>query len=85
MFDAKDNIAVVESSILPYSPRKNLVWRIISNEVMNLKKLTEYLKLTEKTAYHLHAGCKLPSLKVGGLGVKISEPRLSNTRNTKRK
>lgn len=36
------------------------------NEILTLKELAEYLKLTEKTAYRLAAEGKLPGFKVGG-------------------
>jgi len=36
------------------------------NEILTLKDLAEYLKLTEKTAYRLAAEGKLPGFKVGG-------------------
>lgn len=38
----------------------------MSNEILTLKELAEYLKLTEKTAYRLAAEGKLPGFKVGG-------------------
>ncbi|AXQ99181.1 helix-turn-helix domain-containing protein [Pseudoalteromonas piscicida] len=38
----------------------------MSNEILTLKELAEYLKLTEKTAYRLAAESKLPGFKVGG-------------------
>jgi len=36
------------------------------DEILTLKELAEYLKLTEKTAYRLAAEGKLPGFKVGG-------------------
>tara|TARA_Y100001937_G_scaffold89915_1_gene121612 strand:+ start:8923 stop:9099 length:177 start_codon:yes stop_codon:yes gene_type:complete len=36
------------------------------DEILTLKELAEYLKLTEKTAYRLSAEGKLPGFKVGG-------------------
>lgn len=38
----------------------------MSDEILTLKELAEYLKLTEKTAYRLAAEGKLPGFKVGG-------------------
>lgn len=38
----------------------------MSNEIMTLKEVAEYLKLAEKTAYRLAAEGKLPGFKVGG-------------------
>lgn len=38
----------------------------MSEEILTLKELAEYLKLTEKTAYRLAAEGKLPGFKVGG-------------------
>ena len=36
------------------------------DEILTIKELAEYLKLTEKTAYRLAAEGKLPGFKVGG-------------------
>lgn len=38
----------------------------MSDEILTLKELAQYLKLTEKTAYRLAAEGKLPGFKVGG-------------------
>lgn len=38
----------------------------MADEILTLKELAEYLKLTEKTAYRLAAEGKLPGFKVGG-------------------
>lgn len=38
----------------------------MSDEILTIKELAEYLKLTEKTAYRLAAEGKLPGFKVGG-------------------
>tara|TARA_R110001583_G_scaffold180849_1_gene338001 strand:+ start:2349 stop:2525 length:177 start_codon:yes stop_codon:yes gene_type:complete len=38
----------------------------MSNEILTLKEVAEYLKLVEKTAYRLAAEGKLPGFKVGG-------------------
>lgn len=38
----------------------------MTDEILTLKELAEYLKLTEKTAYRLAAEGKLPGFKVGG-------------------
>jgi len=38
----------------------------MSDEILTLKELAEYLKLAEKTAYRLAAEGKLPGFKVGG-------------------
>lgn len=38
----------------------------MSDEILTLKELAGYLKLTEKTAYRLAAEGKLPGFKVGG-------------------
>ena len=38
----------------------------MSDEILTLKELATYLKLTEKTAYRLAAEGKLPGFKVGG-------------------
>ena len=38
----------------------------MTNEILTLKEVAEYLKLAEKTAYRLAADGKLPGFKVGG-------------------
>jgi excisionase family DNA binding protein len=38
----------------------------MNEEIMTLKEVAAYLKLTEKTAYRLAAEGKLPGFKVGG-------------------
>ena len=38
----------------------------MTNEILTLKEVAEYLKLAEKTAYRLAAEGKLPGFKVGG-------------------
>ncbi|MEI4550342.1 helix-turn-helix domain-containing protein [Pseudoalteromonas spongiae] len=38
----------------------------MTDEILTLKELAIYLKLTEKTAYRLAAEGKLPGFKVGG-------------------
>lgn len=38
----------------------------MSDEIMTLKEVAEYLKLNEKTAYRLAAEGKLPGFKAGG-------------------
>ena len=38
----------------------------MSNDIMTLREVAEYLKLAEKTAYRLAAEGKLPGFKVGG-------------------
>lgn len=38
----------------------------MSDEILTLKEIAEYLKLAEKTAYRLAAEGKLPGFKVGG-------------------
>ncbi|ELA7315798.1 methylation-associated defense system helix-turn-helix domain-containing protein MAD1 [Vibrio alginolyticus] len=38
----------------------------MSDEILTLKELADYLKLAEKTAYRLTAEGKLPGFKVGG-------------------
>jgi len=36
------------------------------DQILTLKEVAQYLKLTEKTAYRLAAEKKLPGFKVGG-------------------
>lgn len=38
----------------------------MTEEIMTLKEVAEYLKLAEKTAYRLAAEGKIPGFKVGG-------------------
>lgn len=38
----------------------------MSDEILTLKELADYLKLAEKTTYRLTAEGKLPRFKVGG-------------------
>ncbi len=38
----------------------------MTEQILTLKELAAYLKLTEKTAYRLAAEKKLPGFKVGG-------------------
>lgn len=38
----------------------------MTDEILTLKEVAEYLKLAEKTAYRLASEGKLPGFKVGG-------------------
>ena len=38
----------------------------MSDEILTIQELAEYLKLNEKTAYRLAGEVKLPGFKVGG-------------------
>lgn len=38
----------------------------MTDEILTLKEVAQYLKMTEKTAYRLVAEGKLPGFKVGG-------------------
>jgi excisionase family DNA binding protein len=38
----------------------------MGTDVMTIREVAEYLKLTEKTAYRLAAEGKIPGFKVGG-------------------
>jgi len=38
----------------------------MNSDVMTIREVAEYLKLTEKTAYRLAAEGKIPGFKVGG-------------------
>ncbi len=38
----------------------------MTDQILTLKEMAEYLKLAEKTAYKLAAAGKLPGFKVGG-------------------
>ena len=59
-------LSVVECSIFLYSLNIFLVGYAMSDEILTLKEVAEYLKLAEKTAYRLVAEDKLPGFKVGG-------------------
>ena len=39
---------------------------MMTDEILTLKEVAEYLKLAEKTAYRLAAEGKIPGFKVGG-------------------
>jgi excisionase family DNA binding protein len=43
-----------------------MVGKTMSDEILTLKEVADYLKLAEKTAYRLAAEGKLPGFKVGG-------------------
>ena len=38
----------------------------MNNDIMTVKEVAEYLKITEKTTYRLTAEGKIPGFKVGG-------------------
>lgn len=38
----------------------------MNSDIMTIKELSDYLKLTEKTAYRIAAEGKIPGFKVGG-------------------
>ncbi|WP_425598465.1 helix-turn-helix domain-containing protein [Brucella intermedia] len=39
---------------------------MLSNDILTVREVAEYLKINEKTAYRLAAEGKLPGFKVGG-------------------
>ena len=39
----------------------------MNNEIMNIKDLSSYLKINEKTIYKLAKKGKLPGVKIGGM------------------
>ena len=47
-------------------PNSLMVGKTMSDEILTLKEVADYLKLAEKTAYRLAAEGKLPGFKVGG-------------------
>jgi len=58
----------------------------MTDEIMTLKEVAEYLKLAEKTAYRLAAEGKIPGFKVGGSWrFKKVDIDLWISRETKRK
>ncbi len=64
----------------------------MTDEILTLKEVAEYLKLAEKTAYRLAAEGKLPGFKVGGswrfkkedIEHWIAEQKLSNSKKDKK-
>ncbi|WP_456376791.1 methylation-associated defense system helix-turn-helix domain-containing protein MAD1 [Thiolapillus sp.] len=63
----------VQNSWLLRIPRFSLILspgiqvkEAMTDEILTLKEVAEYLKLAEKTAYRLAAEGKLPGFKVGG-------------------
>ena len=57
---------IVDSPIFLYSLIYLNQGITMSDEILTLKEVAEYLKLAEKTAYRLAAEGKLPGFKVGG-------------------
>jgi excisionase family DNA binding protein len=53
------------SRIFSYRPNRAVRSRMDS-DIMTIREIAEYLKLTEKTAYRLTAEGKIPGFKVGG-------------------
>ena len=43
-----------------------MMGNMMTGEILTIKEVAEYLKLSEKTAYRLATGGKLPGFKVGG-------------------
>ena len=37
------------------------------NEILTIKQISDYLKITERTVYRLAAAQKIPAFKVGGM------------------
>ena len=60
----------------------------MTDEILTLKEVAEYLKLAEKTAYRLAAEDRLPGFKVGGswrfrkedIEIWINEQKVSTKR-----
>jgi excisionase family DNA binding protein len=59
-------LSVVDYSIFLYSLNIVFVGKSMTDEILTLKEVAEYLKLAEKTAYRLAAEGKLPGFKAGG-------------------
>lgn len=58
---------LVDSSIFPYSPVfMPMIGCRVTDQILTLKEVADYLKLAEKTAYKLAAAGQLPGFKVGG-------------------
>lgn len=44
----------------------SMAWSPGASEIMRIKEVAEYLKVTERTIYRLAAAKKIPAFKVGG-------------------
>ena len=49
-----------------FSHLENDLDRVMTDDIMTIKELAEYLKLNEKTAYRLVSEGEIPGFKVGG-------------------
>lgn len=57
---------LVSSSIFSYNLINECESDFMTDQILTLQEVAEYLKLAEKTAYRLAAEGKLPGFKVGG-------------------
>lgn len=57
---------LVCSSIFSYTLINQCESGFMTDQILTLQEVAEYLKLAEKTAYRLAAEGKLPGFKVGG-------------------
>jgi len=57
----------------------------MNTDIMTIKEVSEYLKLTEKTAYRLAAEGKIPGFKVGGSWRFRSEDIVNWTKEASKK
>lgn len=58
----------------------------MTSDMMTIKEISEYLKIKEKTAYHLAAKGEIPGFKVGGawrFKKKEIEDWIEQNRNSK--
>ena len=49
----------------------------MQSDIMTIKEVSDYLKITEKTAYRLAAEGKIPGFKVGG-GWRFRKEQIDN-------
>ena len=52
--------------LLKNAPGGRFLSQSMSNDILTIREVAEYLKINEKTAYRLAAEGKIPGFKVGG-------------------
>lgn len=57
---------VPQFSTIFSKPLREGAFTPMSNDILTIREVAEYLKINEKTAYRLAAEGKLPGFKVGG-------------------
>ena len=46
--------------------KQKRIWSSMSNEILTIKQVADYLKVNERTIYKLASKEKIPAFKVGG-------------------